>query len=241
MRTARPHWSVLISLVLGCSAPQLAPAPIRECVRNEECASRGRGLVCSDERCRACRADLECGAAQTCLRGACRAGVDVCDADDDCLINRRCDNHRCVARTECDDTHACPGGTHCVTGRCVPEEVQAPTAACDLAPPHFAHSDSSLDDEARERLRRAAVCMSRDTISRYQLVGRCDPSGTTEFNQALGERRARNVEAFLVALGVARERLSIQSEGAVATNGDEESWPENRRVDILPIGERQAR
>lgn len=224
----------VVALVLGCSSPQVAPAPVRECVRNEECAARSAGLVCVDERCRACRLHAECGPAQTCLRGACRAGAGVCDGDDDCLVNQRCDAHQCTARTECDEHTVCPAGAHCVTGRCVPEAVQAPTAACDLAPPHFAHADSALDDDARERLRRAAGCMRRDASARYRLVGRCDPSGTTEFNDALGERRARNVEAFLIALGVGRERLMVESGGAVAS-ASEEAWPENRRVDIVVL------
>jgi peptidoglycan-associated lipoprotein len=43
--------------------------------------------------------------------------------------------------------------------------------------------------------------------------GHCDWKGTTEYNIALGERRASSVKEFLLALGVSPTKVSVSSQG----------------------------
>src|SRR5207245_10762307 len=66
--------------------------------------------------------------------------------------------------------------------------------------------------------------------------GLCDERGTDEYNLALGDRRARATMNYLVALGVAADRLSTVSYGKerpVCTEHTEACWALNRRAHIV--------
>lgn len=65
------------------------------------------------------------------------------------------------------------------------------------------------------------------------IEGHCDERGTTEYNFALGERRAETVKAYYVKNGVADARLQILSKGEeepVDPGHDESAWSQNRRA-----------
>ena len=62
--------------------------------------------------------------------------------------------------------------------------------------------------------------------------GHADERGTREYNLALGERRANSVKDYLVALGVADNRVNTISYGkerSVAQGSNEAAWAQNRR------------
>jgi peptidoglycan-associated lipoprotein len=127
-----------------------------------------------------------------------------------------------------------------VSGRCV-VEAEAPEPEdnrgrlCSFEPIYFGFDRDDLDETARAALARAAQCLERERNTRYVLIGRTDPRGTAEYNLALGERRARAVQRYLIALGVAETRLAVSSEGMEgATGTDEASWARDRRVDFRP-------
>lgn len=66
------------------------------------------------------------------------------------------------------------------------------------------------------------------------LEGAADPRGAPDYNLGLGDRRARAVRDYLVASGVAAERIAIVSTGEArrACRGSN-CWPLDRRVDFL--------
>jgi len=53
--------------------------------------------------------------------------------------------------------------------------------------------------------------------------GHCDWKGTTEYNIALGERRASSVKEFLLAMGVSPNRVSVSSQGDLQAIEDADS------------------
>ena len=65
------------------------------------------------------------------------------------------------------------------------------------------------------------------------IEGHCDERGSSEYNMALGQRRAMAVEKYLVDLGVPKSRFQVVSYGeskpAVAGH-DESAWRYNRRA-----------
>jgi len=71
------------------------------------------------------------------------------------------------------------------------------------------------------------------------LEGHADERGSSEYNIALAERRARSVERSLRLQGAGGDQLQIVSYGeekpAVAGH-EESSWQQNRRVEIVYSG-----
>jgi peptidoglycan-associated lipoprotein len=63
------------------------------------------------------------------------------------------------------------------------------------------------------------------------LEGHCDPRGTTEYNMALGERRARIVSKVIKTLGMDKSRVHVISKGKEeATGRDDAGWAKDRKV-----------
>ena len=65
------------------------------------------------------------------------------------------------------------------------------------------------------------------------IEGHCDERGTDAYNLALGERRARSVRDYLVAQGVAADRITTVSYGEerpVCREHNEDCWRQNRRA-----------
>jgi len=68
------------------------------------------------------------------------------------------------------------------------------------------------------------------------IQGNTDDRGGTEYNLALGQKRAEAVRKSMAALGVAdsqMEAVSLGEEKPKATGSGESAWAENRRADIV--------
>jgi peptidoglycan-associated lipoprotein len=64
----------------------------------------------------------------------------------------------------------------------------------------------------------------------YLLIeGYCDWKGTTEYNLALGDRRATSVKDYIVSLGIDPSRIEILSKGDL--EADTDAGPEGRALD----------
>jgi len=71
---------------------------------------------------------------------------------------------------------------------------------------------------------------------KVQVAGNCDERGTTEYNLALGDRRAKVARDYCVDKGIDAQRVSTVSYGEekpVDPAGTEEAWAKNRRDDFL--------
>jgi peptidoglycan-associated lipoprotein len=111
--------------------------------------------------------------------------------------------------------------------------------ACGIATvteaPKFDYDSSAMSSTDRDQLNQLARCLTTGPLKGrpVQLVGRADPRGETEYNMTLGESRATTVRKYLNSLGVEASRMTETSRGELdATGHDEESWKQDRRVDI---------
>lgn len=71
--------------------------------------------------------------------------------------------------------------------------------------------------------------------ARVRLAGHADERGTREYNVGLGERRGNAVERALMARGASSRQVDVISFGEerpVAPGHDEQSWAQNRRVEL---------
>ena len=100
---------------------------------------------------------------------------------------------------------------------------------------HFDYDSSELSSTDLQTLQAHAQFLMANANSRVALTGHTDERGTREYNMALGERRAKAVESFLITSGVSATQLEAVSYGKempIATGSNESSWKENRRVEI---------
>jgi peptidoglycan-associated lipoprotein len=100
---------------------------------------------------------------------------------------------------------------------------------------HFEFDQAQLTSESQQKLQALATAMKAHPAARIRIAGNCDELGTTEYNLALGQRRAEVARKYLVDLGVPTshvETISYGEERPVAPGHDAESHAQNRRDDV---------
>lgn len=98
---------------------------------------------------------------------------------------------------------------------------------------YFDFDSALLRNDARPELQKVAQEAKRAKAIRIE--GNCDERGTTEFNLALGDARARSAATYLERLGVRKNKISTVSYGSErpkVPGHDESAWSQNRRDDF---------
>ena len=122
-----------------------------------------------------------------------------------------------------------------------PEAAPVPTAEqlqSELQKVYFDFDSSSLSQDARNVLSKDAELLSKNPSMKVRIEGNCDERGSDEYNMALGERRAKAAEEYLVNLGVAASRLSVISYGEekpADPGHNEAAYAKNRRDEFVVI------
>ncbi|WP_022668215.1 peptidoglycan-associated lipoprotein Pal [Desulfospira joergensenii] len=101
---------------------------------------------------------------------------------------------------------------------------------------HFEYDSSALTSMAKMILKEKAAWLEANPSVSVTIQGHCDDRGTTEYNLALGERRASAVKNFLSDLGVPKSRLNTVSYGEerpLDPAQTEEAWRKNRRAQFV--------
>src|SRR5690606_37599043 len=100
---------------------------------------------------------------------------------------------------------------------------------------YFDLDRSELRPEVTAQLDRYVALLKNGSQS-LRLEGHADERGTTEYNLALGERRAKAVADYLTVNGISPNRVETVSYGEerpAAAGHDDESWALNRRVELI--------
>ena len=101
-----------------------------------------------------------------------------------------------------------------------------------LSDAYFALDSSQITDEGRAALQKNADWLKRRASTKVLVEGHCDSRGSSEYNLALGTRRANAVKDYLVNLGVTGGRITVISKGKeqpFCTEENESCWQQNRR------------
>lgn len=121
------------------------------------------------------------------------------------------------------------------------QTAAAPVAAAEEAVPEVRSVYFPFDVDAVQASDRAAVqqhgaYLGKNSTAKVRVEGNCDERGSSEYNLALGQRRANNVKKLLILSGAKAsqiETISFGEEKPRATGHDEASWSQNRRADIV--------
>jgi peptidoglycan-associated lipoprotein len=219
-----------VAALSGCPSK---PKP-GECKTNKDCIEQeglGQvGKVCIEGFCKECGADTDCKEGFVCRGNAC-VPKPQCAQDSDCPQGQRCEKEKCVAPKEDAEAEA----------RRRAAEAEAAERARGAVPPEcadasaftirFGFDQSALVSESQATLQKLADCVKRAPAKRILVAGNCDERGTTQYNIALGARRAEAARKYLSDLGVTAklDTVSYGKEKPLCTEATEDCWARNRR------------
>jgi len=101
---------------------------------------------------------------------------------------------------------------------------------------YFDYDSSVIQDSAMGIIENKANWLLANTNVTVVIEGHCDERGTTEYNLALGDRRAARVKSTLMNLGVDSARiktLSYGEERPIVMGHSEAAWSKNRRAHFV--------
>jgi peptidoglycan-associated lipoprotein len=112
----------------------------------------------------------------------------------------------------------------------------AKVVSSKLVKVYFDFDKSDIRSDQQAQMEHNAKVLAEHATVNVTIEGHCDKRGTTEYNFALGERRANSVRSFLISRGVEAGRLTILSKGEEQPAVDEETeaaYGLNRRCEFI--------
>jgi peptidoglycan-associated lipoprotein len=106
----------------------------------------------------------------------------------------------------------------------------------ELSDVYFDLNESNVREDAKPALQKDADWMKKWTTTQVTIEGHCDSRGSSEYNLALGTRRATAVKEYMVNLGIPANRLTVISKGKEQPFCNEQTeacWQQNRRGHFL--------
>ncbi|QDE69563.1 MULTISPECIES: OmpA family protein [Myxococcus] len=144
------------------------------------------------------------------------------------------------------DRQRSPAATAETSNRTSDEDEDAArraTGPLSAEPVYFELDSATLRPESRDMLAQLATGLRERPLTRVTVSGHTCELGTTEYNIALGHRRAAVVRDYLRNLGVEPKQLSIVSYGEerpLSEAHTEEAFRKNRRAEFTFSSKEQA-
>lgn len=100
---------------------------------------------------------------------------------------------------------------------------------------YFGFDSSSIGASERGKLQQAADYLEQNPGYHLLIEGHCDWYGTSEYNLALGDRRAASVSDYLGTLGITPLRIEKLSKGSLEAVGglSKSESSQDRRADLI--------
>ena len=107
-----------------------------------------------------------------------------------------------------------------------------------LKPVFFDYDSAELSPAAKSALDENASVLKKYGTWVLTIEGHCDERGTSEYNLALGARRARAVKDAMAGMGISPDRMSTVSYGEelpLCKETSESCWATNRRAHFIDV------
>ena len=101
---------------------------------------------------------------------------------------------------------------------------------------YFDFDSYAVREDGKPVVQNHSAYLTKHGERKVIIQGNTDERGGTEYNLALGQKRAEAVRKSMAALGVPEsqmEAVSLGKEKPKATGSNEAAWAENRRADIV--------
>ena len=115
------------------------------------------------------------------------------------------------------------------------QRLRAEIQAFEATHIHFDFDKSDIRPDAKAVLEKKAAWLRVNPDYKVRIEGHCDERGTSEYNLALGDRRAKSTMRYLNALGISNARMSTVSYGKerpLCLEKNEACWSRNRRAEF---------
>ncbi len=133
-----------------------------------------------------------------------------------------------------------PGGSATASARITVATAAPPTKeptqdeifTREVRDAYFDFNKADIRPDARTALAQTAQYLRNYPTERVTVEGHCDERGSTEYNLALGDRRASAVKQYLVSLGISADRINTVSFGKekpFCMQSTEDCYQQNRR------------
>lgn len=115
--------------------------------------------------------------------------------------------------------------------------TQNPETASEFKTVYFDFNKYDIRGDQKEVANQIAESLKSMPAVQIQIQGNTDDRGSTEYNMALGQKRAQALKNYLIANGVQNtlETISYGKERPAVPGNDEESWSKNRRDDVVKM------
>lgn len=120
-----------------------------------------------------------------------------------------------------------------------PAPAPAESAAAnimDTRSVYFPFDVDAVQASDRETVQAHGKYLGENRTAKVRVEGNADERGSSEYNLALGQRRANNVKKLLILSGARASQITTVSYGEEkprATGHEEAAWAQNRRADIV--------
>ena len=122
-----------------------------------------------------------------------------------------------------------------------PTNTSAETAAAaeaaipEVRSVYFPFDVDAVQDSDKGTIQAHGAYLAKNENVKVRVAGNCDERGSSEYNLALGQRRANNVKKLLILSGAKAsqiETISFGEEKPRCAEHNESCWSQNRRADI---------
>lgn len=100
---------------------------------------------------------------------------------------------------------------------------------------YFDYDKYNVRDDDKTHLDQNAKWLALNSKVKITVEGHADERGETEYNLALGDKRAKSIEKYLEDMGITKDRLATISYGEekpADPGHDEGAWSKNRRAEF---------
>jgi len=118
----------------------------------------------------------------------------------------------------------------------VRHDASAAAQASELKDIYFDFDQSAIREDSKQLLHGNVEWFKQNAAAKVIIEGHCDERGSSEYNLALGQRRAKSTRDYLVAGGVPANQISTISYGKerpFVQGHDESAWRWNRRAHFV--------
>ncbi len=115
--------------------------------------------------------------------------------------------------------------------------TQNPESSLFLNTVYFDFNKYDIRGDQKDIANQMAESLKTYPTVEIQIQGNTDDRGSTEYNMALGQKRAQSLKNYLIANGAQNsiETISYGKERPATQGNNEEAWSKNRRDDVVKL------